>query len=61
MVYGYQQYISFFDGVNFTNYDTTNTPKDLLNNEIRDICCLDNGTILVGSAENGIYKFDGTD
>lgn len=57
----HKQYISFFDGTDFTNYDSSNAPFDLLNKEIRDICCLKDGTILIGSSENGIYKFDGSD
>lgn len=52
-------HLTMFNGSEFTIYDSTNTPMDLLNTEIRDICSSKNGYILVGSANNGIYKSDG--
>jgi streptogramin lyase len=57
---GVGQSIVNFDGLNFIVYDNTNTPSELLTKEIRDICCTKNGDILIGSAENGMYRFDGS-
>ncbi len=56
--FGTQQGISFFDGTNWTNYNTASHP-DLVDNGIKAIAVDSENNIWIGT-DFGLNKFDGT-